>query len=83
MKPRFKMFWLREDGEKETNGEFVNLLDDGWMVTYTMPTEKAVWVVLSKMTDALDGLTMSVSATTGSNEIGNITGTNSIIKKTK
>ena len=61
MKPRFKVFWLKEV-DKETNKEFVEHLDDGWMIFNCMPTEKVIWVVITKMTDALDGLAMKVDS---------------------
>lgn len=59
MKPRFKILWLSPEDQK-TNEVLTQYLDDGWMVTYGFPSEKAVMIVISKLTDALDGLQVAV-----------------------
>jgi hypothetical protein len=35
-------------------------MNDGWQIFYGLPTETSIFLVLSKMTDALDGLSMAV-----------------------
>lgn len=62
MKPRFKLLWLKE-GDSEGNEKFVSYLDNDWQITYSMPTEAAVCVVITKLTDVLDGLSFGVDKT--------------------
>jgi len=58
MKPRFKTMWISPG--KEKSSELETLMNDGWQIFYGLPTETSIFLVLSKMTDALDGLSMAV-----------------------